>query len=93
MILSTSRHITEGAVDLVDVTWDDANAQLKITSDHLDKDPYAVVIYVPPGFEYRSVSARAKSGVEHVTPSALKITFPNTYGKKMIWRILFHRSA
>src|SRR5207237_9195694 len=48
-ILSTSRHITQGAVDILDERWDAKSLTLAITSDNLVDGEYAVTVYVPPG--------------------------------------------
>lgn len=46
-ILSTSRHITQGGVDLVDVEWNDG--VLSGRSRVVGKDPYTLVLHVPAG--------------------------------------------
>jgi hypothetical protein len=49
-ILSTSRHITQGAVDLRRVAWDGSGRTLTVESACVAHDPYAVHLYVPDPF-------------------------------------------
>ncbi len=49
-ILSSSRHITQGAVDFKRVQWDETNLSLSGISSVVVGDPYEVVLYVPDGY-------------------------------------------
>ncbi len=49
-LLSTSRHITQGAVDLTDVRWNSSARTLTVNADVVKGDPYKISIYVPDGF-------------------------------------------
>jgi hypothetical protein len=48
-VIGTTRHVVQGAVDLVDETWDAAARALRARSVNLDRRAYAVTIAVPPG--------------------------------------------
>jgi hypothetical protein len=48
-VIGTTRHVVQGAVDIVDETWDPAARKLKVKSANLDGRPYAVTIAVPKG--------------------------------------------
>ncbi len=48
-ILSTSRHLTQGAVDLASLDWDEATQTLSAVSRVVAGDPYAVTLHVPAG--------------------------------------------
>lgn len=50
-ILSTSRHITQGAAELRDVKWDEDSRTLHICSDMIADENYQIYIYVPDGYE------------------------------------------
>jgi hypothetical protein len=50
-IYSTSRHITQGAVDLEQVVWDAATMTLSGTSRVVKGDPYTITLYVPSGYQ------------------------------------------
>ena len=49
-VLSTNRHVTQGAVDLIDTKWNVENRTLTIKSDVVKDDPYKLSIYVPEGY-------------------------------------------
>ena len=52
-LLSTSRHITQGAVDVLDLEWDAENRVLFGSSAVVRGDPYELTMHVPPGFWLR----------------------------------------
>lgn len=51
-VISTSRHITQGVVDLIDLVWDEQNCELHGSSLLVRNDPYHLYIYVPAGFNF-----------------------------------------
>jgi len=50
-VLSTSRHISQGAFDLLSLTWDENSKTLAGVSKMVAGDPYEIVLYVPDGYE------------------------------------------
>ncbi len=58
-IVSTSRHISQGGVDLTGVVWDDKKLLLKGTSKVVQNDPYSLIVYVPDGFEMLTAASDA----------------------------------
>ena len=50
-LLSTSRHISQGAVELREVQWEESTRTLHICSDLLAGEPYRIYVYVPDGYE------------------------------------------
>jgi hypothetical protein len=51
-VISTSRHITQGIVDLLDLVWDATNNELHGSSLLVRNDPYRMDIHVPAGFDF-----------------------------------------
>jgi hypothetical protein len=51
-VISTSRHITQGIVDLLELVWDATNNELHGSSLLVRNDPYRVYIHVPAGFDF-----------------------------------------
>ncbi len=49
-LLATSRHIAQGAVDLVQCAWDRGGRRLSGRSRVVGGDPYAVTVSLPPGW-------------------------------------------
>jgi hypothetical protein len=48
--LSTSRHISQGGADLIDLSWDNERLTLKGVSRTVKGDPYEIVLHMPPGW-------------------------------------------
>jgi hypothetical protein len=46
-LLSTSRHVTQGIIDVTDERWDFGQSQLSATSTVVENDPYELRIVVP----------------------------------------------
>lgn len=47
-IVSTSRHITQGALELAEIVYD--NKTLSFVSELVENDPYTVSVYIPDGY-------------------------------------------
>lgn len=56
-VLSTSRHITQGGVDLNDVKWSASERRLSGESEVVAGDEYSIVVHTPKGFAIASVNA------------------------------------
>jgi hypothetical protein len=89
VILSTSRHITQGAIDLFDEKWDDAKRTLTAVCDNLLDGEYDTVIYAPEGFSLARIAAPCRSGFEEIAPHVYRVKlFP--YGSpKLTWKAVF----
>lgn len=48
-VISTSRHITQGGIDLTNVAWNGAARTLSGTSTVVANDPYMITLYLPTG--------------------------------------------
>src|SRR5216117_3587757 len=48
-VIGSTRHVVQGAVDIVDETWDAGTRTLRAKSVNLDGRKYAVTIAVPKG--------------------------------------------
>ncbi len=49
-LISTSRHITQGAAEIENMVWSDENCTLTITANLVANDPYIVRLYIPTGY-------------------------------------------
>jgi len=65
-VVSTSRHVTQGAVDLLNVTWDEETRTLSGTAKVVKDDPYCISIYVPEG--YAPTEGTVTDGILELTP-------------------------
>ncbi len=50
-IISTSRHITQGAAEIEKMEWNALDKTLKFSASLVENDEYAVTLYIPQGFE------------------------------------------
>ncbi len=61
-LISTSRHITQGWVDLVSYSFDETSQTAKGISNVIKNDPYELTFSFPPGKYYEISSVSAKAG-------------------------------
>jgi hypothetical protein len=78
-ILSTTRHISQGGVDLLDVKWDAGANTLSGKSAVVVGDPYVLTVHLPEGFRLQAAEAEGEkvktenlghTGTVRMTPSA-----------------------
>ncbi|KPK77537.1 MAG: hypothetical protein AMJ79_02815 [Phycisphaerae bacterium SM23_30] len=94
-LVSTSRHITQGWVDLLDLNTDAPNNTLNGKSKVMKNDPYELRFAFPPGKNFAVARAAAKSaaggvGVKttnHQGWSAVQIDSPQT--TEITWEVSF----
>lgn len=70
-MLSTSRHISQGAVELVNVVWDEKRQTLSGVSKVVAGDPYEIALYLPDGYRVFSegndtLSADMRNAGKHI---------------------------
>lgn len=53
-VLSTTRHLSQGGVSLLDVKWDKSSNMLAGASAVVSGDPYALTVHLPAGFKLAS---------------------------------------
>lgn len=87
-ILSTSRHITQGAHDLMDMAWDAEALVLSGLSRVVEDDPYVVTLHVPSGYAPRKPHAGTLTEVE---PRVWTLAFQPERGGEQAWSIGFAR--
>jgi len=88
-VVSTSRHLSQGGVSVLDETWSASARTLTGRSQMVEGDPYVLTVHLPGGFKVESAAAAGEkmemtSGKDHVkvriVPSATgtvewKLTF------------------
>ncbi len=85
-ILSTTRHLSQGAVDLVEVFWDEQNSTLSGIAETVAEDPYTLVIYVPKDYEADKNIGQQKGQIFEYsldTTKGGKIPFAISFTKKI----------
>jgi hypothetical protein len=85
-LVGTSRHLTQGAVDVKSVEWDGKKRRLTGVSHVVGGDPYRVYIYVPEGYVVASDNA-VQDG------KLATLTLTHEANEKTTWQVLFARTS
>lgn len=93
-LLSTSRHITQGIVDVNGERWDAAARTLSGTSDVIAGDPYELRIARPVGTTAAIDHAEVAGGGAKITvvgeePLGWRVRIDSPTGGAVAWRIVF----
>jgi hypothetical protein len=95
-LIGTSRHIS-GACSILDVQWDGSGNRLFGSSETVNRDDYALFIYVPEGMSVSEVRATARGQrsvpVRHeLTRNMLKVSFQGQ-SEAVDWEVKFAASV
>jgi len=90
-VISTTRHITQGGVSLLDETWDDKRNVLSGKSAVVVGDPYVLTVHLPDGFrlagaevagEKAEIANQRETTTVRIVPSATKtVEWTMTFAK------------
>jgi hypothetical protein len=87
LVIGSSRHIVQGAIDIVEERWDPRTRRLGGRSVMLDGRPYTITIALPPGF--RATSCEANVACAIVTgPRSVRLEMAGTR-EDVDWRVSF----
>jgi len=86
-ILSTSRHISQGGVDLETVSWD--GKSLSGSSKVVKGDAYTIYVRLPAGYQVKSATVAGKSGEIRVESHLAEINYVPKETGQVRWRIAF----
>ncbi|MFC1724130.1 alpha-galactosidase [candidate division KSB1 bacterium] len=90
-IVSTSRHITQGAVDLKRVSWNSEVMVLNAESENLViSDDYSVTVYIPEGLSFVKCQSEFEHEVFQIDENTIQITFKVTKNS-FEWSLLFEQ--
>lgn len=92
-LLSTSRHITQGLMDVLTESWDSRARTLEGSSEVVGNDPYEMRITCPPkfafeGFQFSGVDATVKEPV--LEEGLIRITIIPKESGVMKWSVQFN---
>ncbi|MCX6992317.1 MAG: hypothetical protein NT011_04150 [Kiritimatiellaeota bacterium] len=90
-VLSSNRHITQGGVDLEDVSWDKERKILRGVSNGFPMQDYAIWVYVPPKFKYEKITANIPVEVKTISENVIKLTFNVSSAEPINWALQFLR--
>lgn len=93
VVVSTSRHITQGMVDLMEEHWDESSSTLSGVSRIVGGDPYELRIALPPDAGYTKVShAECEEGtivVLSVQDAWARVVIAHTANATVKWQVTF----
>lgn len=88
IVISSSRHITQGGIDLADVDWDTKNNILSAESENILDGSYSVTLYIPGGMQIKNVVTTARFEIQKVTDQISIIKFDRAK-TKFPWNVVF----
>jgi hypothetical protein len=93
-VIGTTRHVVQGAVDLVDETWDAATRTLRARSVNLDKRAYAVTIAVPKRMKPGACKADVPCTVKRLESGHAVLEWTaGGDGRDIAWELRFRPST
>jgi len=88
-IISTSRHITQGVIDLKNVKWNNEIKIFNAISDNLILgDDYSVVIYIPDELDFVECKSNFDHKITQLEENVIRITF-KVIRKTFEWSLIF----
>ncbi len=100
-LISTSRHITQGIVDVIDETWDAETLQLRGRSRVVANDPYELRIVVPTGERSFQIIATELGAAEREAGAAIRqeqsgprirLHIASPVSREVNWLVRFRRA-
>jgi hypothetical protein len=90
VLISTSRHIRQMAVDIKDLAYDGGQRMLKGTSRAVAGDPYQLRIYVPDGFTAQRVElSDGITATMKTDGNLLTVDFTASTANDVDWKVFF----
>ena len=88
-LISTSRHITQGAAEIKNLLWDEKSDTLTLLSDLVSEDKYTVTLYIPDGYTYKDSEFSSCD----IDKNIAKLSFLPEQSKKYEFNINFSKGA
>ena len=89
-VIGTTRHVVQGAVDLVDETWEAATRTLRAKAVNLDSRAYAVTIAVPKGMRAGACKANVSCTVRRLESGHAVLEWAaGGDGRDITWELTF----
>jgi hypothetical protein len=91
VVMSTSRHLTMGALDLESVEWNARKLYLNGRSVNMVPGDYTLMVWLPSGYQFaKAEPAKVYQGATR-SGTLLKVTFKLKYLKPFDWKLEFVR--
>jgi hypothetical protein len=94
-VISTDRHVLQGAVEINDIEWDETNKRLIGVSTGPVKTSHNVLVYIPEGIDWKQSSQTLYRDFENYSvklkdQQLLKVHLDFKEGKVINWEIPFN---
>lgn len=87
-LLSTNRHLSQGAVEIQQLVWD--NRMLKGRSNVIAGDEYILTFYVPSGYKLDTVSSLGNKKIEvEQEDNLLRLKYMPDKTESLEWKLMF----
>ena len=90
-VIGSTRHVVQGAVDVVDETWNAATRTLRARATKLDRRAYAVIIAVPKGLRPVTCKADVPCSMQTLESGHAVLEWAGGDGRDVSWEITFRR--
>lgn len=88
-VLSTSRHITQGLIDIVTEKWDKASNTLLGTSKVVANDLYEIRVLIPKGFRVKEALFNQRKANVSQKGRLVRISYLPDNTEEVQWKIVF----
>ena len=88
-VLSTTRHISQGGVCLIDEKWDKATNILSGESAVVGGDPYVLTIHLPVGFKLKSAEVGGEKVESTSQGEIVAVRIVPSASKTVEWKVAF----
>ena len=94
LVIGTTRHVVQGAIDVADETWDAATHTLAAKATNLDQRAYGVTVAVPKGMRPGTCKADVACTVRRLESGHAVIEWPaGGDGRDIKWELSFRSMA
>jgi len=92
-VISTTRHLSQGGVSLLDEKWDPSANVLSGKSKVVIDDPYVLTVHLPEGFRLKTAEADGKKVQTDDLGRAVTVRITPSETKTVNWKLAFTRAA
>jgi len=86
-LLSTNRHLSQGAVEIEKLIWDESS--LKGRSRVVVDDKYVITLYVPETYKLKTATINGQRAVVEQNGNILKVSYLPTQTASVSWEVTF----
>lgn len=92
-LLSASRHLSQGGVSLLDITWNQERQALSGKSQVVIGDPYKLTIYVPQGYRFKTAKVDGEKTETTCQTETVTVRLVPTATKAVDWELIFETDS